>query len=118
MEIPVKSILKVSVTLAMVAAGALASVQLWKHYREAPWTRDGRVRADVVQIAPDVSGIVEKVVVHDNQEVHKGDLLFSIDAVRANIALAQAEATVRGLKSQIAQAQREDRRNHDLGELV
>jgi RND family efflux transporter MFP subunit len=72
----------------------------------------------VVQIAPDVSGIVEHIAVHDNQEVHKGDLLFSIDAVRARIALAQAEASVRGLRSQIAQAEREDRRNHALGELV
>jgi RND family efflux transporter MFP subunit len=108
----------VSVTAAIVAVGAWASVQFWHHYREAPWTRDGRVRADVVQIAPDVSGIVEDVAVRDNQEVRKGDLLFSIDPVRPRIALAQAEAIVRGLRSQIAQAQREDRRNRALGDLV
>jgi multidrug resistance efflux pump len=99
--------LKVGASLAIVAAGAWAGFGLWQHYREAPWTRDGRVRADVVQIAPDVSGIVEHIAVHDNQEVHKGDLLFSIDAARARIALAQAEASVRGLRSQIAQAERE-----------
>lgn len=118
MAIPVRRILRVGVTVAVVAAGAWASVALWGHYREAPWTRDGRVRADVVQIAPDISGIVEGIAVHDNQEVHKGDLLFSIDSVRPRIALAQAEASVRGLRSQIAQAQREDRRNRALGELV
>ena len=118
MSIPIEPLLKVGASLAIVAAGAWAGFGLWKHYREAPWTRDGRVRADVVQIAPDVSGIVERIAVQDNQEVHKGDLLFSIDAVRSRIALAQAEASVRGLRSQIAQAEREDRRNHALGELV
>jgi len=118
MAIPVQRILKVGITAAVVAAGAWAGIHLWQHYREAPWTRDGRVRADVVQIAPDVSGIVEAIAVQDNQPVHKGDLLFSIDSVRPRIALAQAEASVRGLKSQIAQAQREDRRNRALGDLV
>jgi multidrug resistance efflux pump len=118
MAIPLQRILKAGVTVAIVAAGALASFKLWQHYREAPWTRDGRVRADVVQIAPDVSGLVEHIAVHDNQEVHKGDLLFSIDAVRPRIALAQAEASVRGLRSQIAQAEREHRRNRALGDLV
>jgi len=118
MSIPIQRMLKIGVSTAIVAAGAWASFGLWQHYREAPWTRDGRVRADVVQIAPDVSGIVERIAVHDNQEVHKGDLLFAVDAVRARIALAQAEASVRGLRSQIAQAGREDRRNRALGELV
>jgi RND family efflux transporter MFP subunit len=110
--------LKAGASLAIVVAGAWAGFGLWQHYREAPWTRDGRVRGEVVQIAPDVSGIVEHIAVQDNQEVHKGDLLFSIDAARARIALAHAEASVRGLRSQIAQARREDRRNHALGELV
>ena len=118
MNISFQRILKVGLMLAVVVAGAWASLGLWRHYRETPWTRDGRVRADVVQIAPDVSGFVMDIDVHDNAEVHKGDLLFSIDAARARISLAQAEASVRGLRSQIAQARREDRRNHDLGELV
>ena len=109
---------KLAATLAIACAGAWASLALWHHYREEPWTRDGRVRADVVQIAPDVSGLVDKVSVIDNQAVRKGDPLFSIDAVRARIALAQAEASVRGLRSQIAQAGREDGRNDALGELV
>jgi multidrug resistance efflux pump len=114
----VQRFLKVGATAAIVAAGAWAGFGLWQHYREAPWTRDGRVRADVVQIAPDVSGLVAHIAVHDNQEVHKGDLLFSIDPLRPRIALAQAEASVRGLRSQIAQAEREHRRNRALGDLV
>ena len=104
--------------MAAVVAAAGAGQFLWKHYRESPWTRDGRVRADVVQIAPDVSGLIDKVVVHDNQEVRKGDLLFVLDAVRPRIALSQAQAAVAGLKSQIAQAQRENKRNVELDDLV
>jgi hypothetical protein len=40
---------------------------LWAGYMDAPWTRDGHVRADVVPIAPDVSGFVTDVLVKDNK---------------------------------------------------
>ena len=46
-----------ALTLSAVAAAALLAFMMWKHYAQTPWTRDGRVRADVVQIAPDVSGL-------------------------------------------------------------
>jgi RND family efflux transporter MFP subunit len=114
----IRSSMRVAVTLAAVVAAAGAGQFLWKHYREAPWTRDGRVRADVVQVAPDVSGLVDRVAVHDNQEVHRGDLLFALDAERARIALAQSRAAVAGLKSQVAQARRENKRNVELDDLV
>ncbi|MGY3459738.1 multidrug resistance efflux pump [Bradyrhizobium sp. LM3.4] len=45
--------------LAIVAALAVGR-ELWVYYMEQPWTRDGRVRADVVQVAPDVSGFVDR----------------------------------------------------------
>ena len=106
------------VTLLVVAAAAAAGWKLWNHYRVAPWTRDGRVRADIVQVAPDVSGLVDQVAVSDNQVVRKGDLLFTIDRARYRLALAQAEASVRSLRAQLAQAQRESARNKGLGELV
>ena len=60
---------RVGVTLSVVAAAGWAGWQLWDHYQLAPWTRDGRVRANVVQIAPDVSGLVTAVPVSDNQPV-------------------------------------------------
>jgi RND family efflux transporter MFP subunit len=109
---------RVALTLALVAAAVGVGHRTWDHYREAPWTRDGRVRADVIQIAPDVSGLVEQVVVHDNQVVRKGELLFTIDRARHQLALAQAEATLEGLRAQIEQAKRENRRNVTLGDLV
>ena len=71
---------------------------------EAPWTRDGRVRADVVAVAPDVSGLVTEVLVEDNQVVRKGDVLFRIDPDRFRLGLRQAEATVEGRKATAEQA--------------
>lgn len=109
---------RVVLTLAIVAAAIFVGHLGWDHYRESPWTRDGRVRADVIQIAPDVSGLVEEVVAHDNQPVSRGDVLFVIDRARYRLAVEQAEATVQGLRVQIEQARRENRRNATLGDLV
>ena len=71
---------------------------------EAPWTRDGRVRADVVEVAPDVSGLVTEVLVEDNQAVKRGDVLFKIDPERFTLALRQADAIVEGKKATAEQA--------------
>ncbi|KQS83691.1 secretion protein HlyD [Methylobacterium sp. Leaf361] len=84
------------VTLGTVAAAMVVGLALWDYYMEAPWTRDGRVRADVVQVAPDVSGLVTEVLVADNQVVKRGDVLFRIDPERFDLALRQAEAVVEG----------------------
>ncbi|CAA2155389.1 p-hydroxybenzoic acid efflux pump subunit AaeA [Methylobacterium brachiatum] len=87
------------VTLAMVAAAAVVGLALWDYYMDAPWTRDGRVRADVVEVAPDVSGLVTQVLVEDNQVVKRGDVLFKIDPERFTLALRQADAIVEGKKA-------------------
>lgn len=92
------------VTLAMVAAAIVVGLALWDYYMDAPWTRDGRVRADVVEVAPDVSGLVTEVLVEDNQVVKRGDVLFKIDPERFTLALRQAEAVVEGKKANAEQA--------------
>jgi RND family efflux transporter MFP subunit len=76
------------------------------------------VRADVVSVAPDVSGFVVKVAVHDNQVVRKGDPLFELDRARYEIALRQAQAAVARQRASLAEARREARRNDTLGEVV
>src|SRR5690606_15441535 len=88
------------------------------HYELAPWTRDGRVKAYVVQVAPDVSGLVTAVPVHDNQDIKKGDVLFEIDRARFQLALDQAQAAVRARKVARDQANRDVKRNRSLGSLV
>jgi multidrug resistance efflux pump len=111
-------VVRALVTLAAVAAAAWAVLRLWDHYELAPWTRDGRVRASVVQIAPDVSGLVSEVPVRDNQAVRAGDTLFTLDRTRFELALRQAEAAVAAQRVALAQAVREDRRNAGLGALI
>ena len=111
-------LLRRSITLVVVAVAMFALRSLWTQNELAPWTRDGRVRADVVSIAPDVPGFVVKVAVHDNQVVSKGDALFEIDRVRYEIALQQALATVARQRASLAEAGREAHRNDSLGEVV
>jgi multidrug resistance efflux pump len=81
-------------TALAVAIAVLFLALLWEHYFVAPWTRDGRIRAEVVKIAPEVSGTVTQIRVVDNQFVHKGDVLFVIDPIRFQLALAHAQAEV------------------------
>ena len=96
--------LRLAVTLVMVVAAVIVGLALWDYYMEAPWTRDGRVRADVVEVAPDVSGLVTEVLVEDNQAVKRGDVLFKIDPERFTLALRQADAIVEGKKATAEQA--------------
>jgi multidrug resistance efflux pump len=109
---------RVAVTLAVVVCAVFAGRALWNRYQVAPWTRDGRVRADIVQVSPDVSGLVTQVLVRDNQPVRRGQVLFVLDRPRYQLALDQAEATVASQRAQLAEAEREDRRNRALGDLV
>lgn len=87
-----KKLLRVAITSILLIVAIVLGHMLWVRYMDSPWTRDGRVRADVVNIAPDVAGLVTKVAVRDNQFVHRGDVLFLIDAEHYTHALAQAQA--------------------------
>src|SRR3546814_15417041 len=87
-------LLKPVLTILAAALAALVLWHLYTYYTYAPQTRDGKIRADVVPLAADVSGRVEEVHVRDNQVVRKGELLFTIDRVRFRNALAQAAADV------------------------
>jgi multidrug resistance efflux pump len=109
---------RIAVTLVFVALALVAGWYLWQRYEVDPWTRDGRIRADIVQVAPDVSGLVTDVLIRDNQPVHKGQVLFLIDQPRYQLALRQAEAGVLHQQALLDEARREDARNHGLGNLV
>jgi multidrug resistance efflux pump len=109
---------RILVTVLVVAAAVWAAFRLWDHYEMAPWTRDGRVRANVVQIAPDVSGLVTAVPIHDNQPIAKGALLFEVDRARFELALRQAQAVLAAQRVALGQARREDARNMGLETLV
>jgi multidrug resistance efflux pump len=109
---------RIGITLLATAAAVYVGVQLWHHYEVEPWTRDGRVKAYVVEVAPDVTGPVTQVYVHDNQQVKAGEPLFEIDRARFELAERQAEAQVIAAKAALAQAERENKRNTQLDDLV
>jgi len=109
---------RVLVTLLAVAAALFAVRWLWHYYQVEPWTRDGRVRADIIQIAPDVSGLVTDIAVSDHQTVRRGQRLFVIDQQRFRLALENAAAGLLVQTTALDQAKREDVRNRALGDLV
>lgn len=99
--------------------GAVAVLwQLYLYYTYSPQTRDGKIRADVVPLATDVSAKVDKVYVHDNERVEQGDLLLSLDKERLSNALARADALVEKARVQLQSAQRENTRYQKLSTAV
>lgn len=84
-----------TINLALIAAVAWYAYQAFQDYIHNPWTRDGQVRGQVIQVAPRISGPVIHVGVIDNQYVKQGDLLFEIDPKPFEVAVAQAEANLK-----------------------
>jgi RND family efflux transporter MFP subunit len=107
-----------AITAAVVAVAALVGWQLWVYYMDDPWTRDGRVRADVIGVAPDVSGLVTDVKVHDNEAVKKGQLLFRVDPDRYQLALRQATAVVASRAAARDEAAKEAQRYRSLTSIA
>ena len=84
-------------------------------------TDNAYVQADMVGLSTDVAGIVTQVLVHDNQKVAKGDILFKLDPLQFQLALDRADAQVgntrndlvalqasyRNMQAQVAQAQKD-----------
>lgn len=114
----VKSLFRFIMTALIFLVAILLAWRLWQHYMISPWTRDGRVRADVINIAPDVSGQVVDLPVRDNQLVRKGDLLMQIDPAHYQLALQQADATVAARKADLDMRRAQARRRADLDSLV
>jgi len=106
---------RVVVTLCLVAVAIFAGYHLWQYYMLTPWTRDARIRADVVIVAPDVSGWVREPKVADNQQVKAGELLLSIDRERFEAALEKAQAVVQTRQQQLSLREHEASRRAALG---
>lgn len=85
---------KIFFTALMVACAVLVLLFEYWHYVFNPWTRDGQVRATVIQIAARISGPIVKLPITDNEFVHKGDVLFEIDNRTFSAAFDQAKANL------------------------
>ena len=105
-------------TLLVLAAAVVIGRQLWVHYMNTPWTRDGRVRADIINVAADVPGYVVDVPVRDNQLVKKGDVLLQIDPEHYQVAVRQAQALVASRKATWEMRKVNAHRRADMDNLV
>jgi RND family efflux transporter MFP subunit len=114
----VAKLLRVGITLVVVLVAIWMTTALWQRYMQAPWTRDGRVRAEIVDIAPEVSGTIVDIPVKDNAFVHKGDVLFTIDPVRFKLAIAQAQAQYDAAKEDLSLKTADAKRRQGLTGVV
>lgn len=83
---------KYLLTGAIVLIAVLAILLKYWDYVANPWTRNGQVRAEVIQITPRVSGPIVQLPIRDNQVVKAGDLLFQIDPRTFQAAFDKARA--------------------------
>ncbi|OQR33615.1 efflux transporter periplasmic adaptor subunit [Pseudomonas sp. Bc-h] len=113
-----KKLISLIATLLILALAIWIGRLLWIHYMDTPWTRDGRVRADVINVAADVTGVVVDVPVKDNQPVKKGDLLMQIDPEHYQLAVKQAEAMVASRKATWEMRKVNASRRKDMDALV
>jgi multidrug resistance efflux pump len=95
------------VTLVIVCLAVWSAWGLYQRYIQDPWTRDSQVRANVVGIAPRVSGPIIHVAVRDNQQIKVGDLLFEIDPTDYNAQLNVAAGQVLNSEANLKQRQQD-----------
>ncbi len=118
MKALIRKIARYAITLILVVIAVIVVLRAWAFYTESPWTRDAKFAADVVAIAPDVTGLVTDVRVRDNQHVNKGEVLFTIDRPRFQKALEEAEADVQYYQTVVAEKRREAARRNKLGAIA
>ncbi|QHM73631.1 p-hydroxybenzoic acid efflux pump subunit AaeA [Mixta intestinalis] len=118
MKALIRKIARYAITLILVVIAVIVVFRAWAFYTESPWTRDAKFAADVVAIAPDVTGLVTDVRVQDNQHVKKGEVLFTIDQPRFQKALEEAEADVQYYRTVVDEKRREAARRNKLGVIA
>jgi membrane fusion protein (multidrug efflux system) len=108
-----------TVLFALLPVALIAAVYFYVTGGATMTTENAYVQADMVGVANDISGIVSKIEVKENQPVAVGDVLFRLDDKPFRLALARADAQLgttrndllaaqanyRDIQAQIAQAQ-------------
>ncbi|ROV58107.1 HlyD family secretion protein [Vibrio ponticus] len=105
---------RVFVTGLIVVLALLAIGWKYQQYITNPWTRDGQVRAQIVQVTPRVTGPLVAIHVSDNSEVKAGQLLFEVDPRTYQAALAKAQASLVQAETLLKRATDESHRGHSL----
>ncbi len=101
---------KVITTITILVIAGYFTYDNYASYIENPWTRDGQVRADIIQITPRVTGPVIELNVEDNSHVKQGDVLFKIDPSTFEAAKDQAYANLLQAKALLERAINEEKR--------
>ncbi|SHH21315.1 HlyD family secretion protein [Ferrimonas marina] len=102
------------VTGCIIALAVALVGQRYHHHLDNPWTRDGLVRAHIIQVTPRVTGPLKRVHIEDNSQVAEGQLLFEVDPVPYETALAKAEAGLLQAKAALEKAVNENNRSKRL----
>jgi multidrug resistance efflux pump len=105
-------------TLAVAFVAILMALVTWDYYVTAPWTRDGTVRVQVASVAPQISGQITELRVGDNQYVHKGDVLYVIDAFDFETALLADKAQLQQKAADLQVKQMQSLRRQQLSSLA
>jgi RND family efflux transporter MFP subunit len=113
-----RSTLKTVATLLILAIALLAALVIWDFYIASPWTRDGSVRVQVANVAPQVSGQITEIRVVDNQFVHQGDVLYVIDPFDFQVSLDTAKAQLRQKAADVQVKRVEAERREHLTNLA
>jgi multidrug resistance efflux pump len=110
-------VLRYVATGVLVVAALVAARRGWQIYVTSPWTRDGMVRVQVANVAPQISGQIVEVRTYDNQHVHKGDVLYVIEKFDFEVALENAKATILNREADLAVKKAQNARRASLTTL-
>ena len=110
----IKNVIGYLITITVVAIAGLILYEMFQDYLLNPWTRDGQVQGQIIQITSRVSGPIVTIPIVDNQFVNKGDLLFKIDPRTFAAEVAEARASLAQAKAASAEAKDKAQRGRDI----
>jgi multidrug resistance efflux pump len=109
-----RQLLRITIGLGILVLAFILSLVAWNFNEQHPRTDDAVTRANLIGIAPRVTGPIVKLYVRDNQFVKNGDLLFEIDPADFETALNSARASVSNLAASLLQKRQDLDRETDL----
>jgi membrane fusion protein, multidrug efflux system len=101
---PHPKVIRLVLLVAVPFVLALIGGALWLRGGRTVGTEDAYVKADIAQIAPEVSGRVVQVLVRDHELVEAGAPLLKLDPVPFRLALDKAEAELDNARSTVETA--------------
>ncbi len=100
-----KKLLTLALTGALLLLAAVLAFREYTGFLEKPWTRDGQVQADIILIAPRITGPIRSVHVRNNQMVKAGELLFELETTSWEVALEGRRAALAVAQTREAEQQ-------------